>query len=159
MFRECIDDSNCHTVYCKGERWGAIVENPLLFKWYAGLRKVRVQSKHYSGWVNVEQNGTLLIYYSILCIKEELGQLSLQSSSPKEEPPPPSPPPQETLDDNSEIDYSKPSVPVPDVSVGCQNTSAAQHGGWIEGLLGCLRPVWTIIGKAATNEIKGRQGE
>ena len=27
--------------------------------------------------------------------------------------------------------------------------------GWIDGLLGCLRPVWTIIGKAAANEIKG----
>jgi mitogen-activated protein kinase kinase kinase 13 len=85
--------------------------------------------------------------------------LSLQSSSPKEEPPPPSPTPQETLDDNSQNDSSKPSVPVPGVSVGCQNTSAAQHGGWIEGLLGCLRPVWTIIGKAATNEIKGRQDD
>lgn len=141
------------------ERWGVTVENPLLFKWYASLRRVRVQSTHYSGWVNVEQNGMLLIYYSILCIKEELGQLSLQSSSPKEEPPPPSPPPQETLDDNSQNDSSKLSAPVPGVSVGCQNTSAAQHGGWIEGLLGCLRPVWTIIGKAATNEIKGRQGE
>ena len=133
------------------------MKNPLLCKWYVNQRRVRVQSTHYSGWANDEQNGTLLIYYSILCIKEELGQLSLQSSSPKEEPPPPSPPPQETLDDNSQNDSSKPSVP--GVSVGCQNTSAAQHGGWIEGLLGCLRPVWTIIGKAATNEIKGRQGE
>jgi hypothetical protein len=112
---------------------------------------------HHSGWVNVEQNGTLLICYSILCIKEELGQLSL--SSPKEEPPPPSPPPQEIPDDYSQNDSSKPSVPLPGVSVGCQNTSAAQHGGWIDGLLGCLRPVWTIIGKATTNEIKGRQGE
>jgi len=135
------------------------VENLLLFEWYVGLRRVRVQSTRYSGGVNVEQNDMWLIYYSILCIKEELGQLSLQSSSPKEEPPPPSPPPQETLDDSSQNDSSKPSVPVPGVSVGCQNTSAAQHGGWIEGLLGCLRPVWTIIGKAATNEIKGRQGK
>lgn len=27
-------------------------------------------------------------------------------------------------------------------------------GGFFEGLLGCLRPVWTIIGKAAQAEIK-----
>jgi hypothetical protein len=140
------------------ERWGAIVQSPLLFNWCGSLRSVRLQSTHYTGWVNVEQNGTLLIYYSILCIKEELGQLSLQSSSPKEEPPP-CPPPQEIPDDNSQNDSSKASVPIPGVSVGCQNTSAAQHSGWIDGLLGCLRPVWTIIGKAATNEIKGRQGE
>jgi hypothetical protein len=26
--------------------------------------------------------------------------------------------------------------------------------GFFEGLLGCLRPVWTIIGKAAVNELK-----
>jgi hypothetical protein len=100
----------------------------------------------------------LLIDCSILCIKEELGHLSLQSSSPKEEPPPPPPPPEEPPNDNNQNDSGKLSVPSPGVSVGYQNTSAAQHGGWIDGLLGCLRPVWTIIGKAATNEIKGRQG-
>jgi hypothetical protein len=91
---------------------------------------------------------------SILCIKEELGQLSLQSSSPKEEPPPEDP-----SDDTSHDDSSKQSPPCPDVSVGYQDSSAAQHAGWIDGLLGCLRPVWTIIGKAAANEIKGRQGD
>ena len=114
---------------------------------------------HISVWVNIEETGILVIDYSILCIKEELGQLSLQSSSPKEEPPPPPPLPQEPPDNDSHNDSSKPSVPSPGVSVGYQSTSAAQHGGWIDGLLGCLRPVWTIIGKAATNEIKGRQGE
>lgn len=30
--------------------------------------------------------------------------------------------------------------------------------GFFEGLLGCLRPVWTIIGKAAVNELKN-EGE
>ena len=30
--------------------------------------------------------------------------------------------------------------------------------GFFEGLLGCLRPVWTIIGKAAAAELK-QQGE
>lgn len=91
---------------------------------------------------------------SILCIKEELGQLSLQSSSPKEEPPP-----EEQCDDNSHDDSTKQSPSSPGVSVDYQNPSAAQHAGWIDGLLGCLRPVWTIIGKAAANEIKGRQDD
>lgn len=89
-----------------------------------------------------------------MCIKEELGQLSLQSSSPKEEPPP-----EEPCDDNSHDDSTKQSPSSPGVSVDYQNPSAAQHAGWIDGLLGCLRPVWTIIGKAAANEIKGRQGD
>jgi hypothetical protein len=109
---------------------------------------------HCSGWVYTEQNGVLLNDCSILCIKEELGQLSLQSSSPKEEPPP-----EETCDGNSHDDCNKQSPPSPGVSVDYQNPTATQHAGWIDGLLGCLRPVWTIIGKAAANEIKGRQGD
>ena len=32
--------------------------------------------------------------------------------------------------------------------------SNGQQGGFFEGLLGCLRPVWTIIGKAAAAELK-----
>jgi hypothetical protein len=104
--------------------------------------------------VTIEQNHILLNYCSILCIKEELGQLSLHSSSPKEEPPP-----EEPCDDNSHDDPAKQSPSSPGVSVDYQNPSAAQHAGWIDGLLGCLRPVWTIIGKAAANEIKGRQGD
>ena len=94
-------------------------------------------------------------FHSILCIKE-LGQLSLQSSqvtSPKEEPPP-----EATDVDNNDIS-SKQSQSSPGVSVDYQDPSEAQHAGWIDGLLGCLRPVWTIIGKAAANEIKGKQGE
>ncbi|XP_021926576.1 mitogen-activated protein kinase kinase kinase 13 isoform X3 [Zootermopsis nevadensis] len=91
---------------------------------------------------------------SILCIKEELGQLSLQSSSPKEEPPP-----EERSDETSHDDSSKQSPCSPGVSVGYQDHSAAQHTGWIDGLWGCLRPVWTIIGKATANEIKGHQDD
>ena len=34
----------------------------------------------------------------------------------------------------------------------------AAQGGFLEGLLGCLRPVWTIIGKATTAELK-QQGK
>ncbi|KAI0211951.1 Mitogen-activated protein kinase kinase kinase 13-A [Lamellibrachia satsuma] len=29
-----------------------------------------------------------------------------------------------------------------------------RHGGFFEGLLGCLRPMWTIIGKATSTELK-----
>lgn len=36
---------------------------------------------------------------------------------------------------------------------GNENRTGGQRG-WLDGLLGCLRPVWTIIGKAASNEIK-----
>lgn len=28
------------------------------------------------------------------------------------------------------------------------------NGGWFNGLLGCLRPVWTIIGKATAHDLK-----
>lgn len=28
------------------------------------------------------------------------------------------------------------------------------NGGWFNGLLGCLRPVWTIIGKASGHDLK-----
>lgn len=31
------------------------------------------------------------------------------------------------------------------------------NGGWFNGLLGCLRPVWTIIGKATSNDLKNQQ--
>ncbi|KAJ9575617.1 hypothetical protein L9F63_007551 [Diploptera punctata] len=92
---------------------------------------------------------------SILCIKEELGQLSLQVTSPKEEPPPPA----EAQDADSNDNSSKESASSPGVSVDYQDPSAAQRAGWIDGLLGCLRPVWTIIGKAAANEIKGKQDD
>lgn len=37
---------------------------------------------------------------------------------------------------------------------GAGSGNNGPHRGWLDGLLGCLRPVWTIIGKAANNEIK-----
>lgn len=43
----------------------------------------------------------------------------------------------------------------PPITVGYRR---AMQGGFLEGLLGCLRPVWTIIGKATTAELK-QQGE
>lgn len=32
------------------------------------------------------------------------------------------------------------------------------NGGWFNGLLGCLRPVWTIIGKATAHDLKHHHG-
>lgn len=43
----------------------------------------------------------------------------------------------------------------PPITVGYRR---ATQGGFLEGLLGCLRPVWTIIGKATTAELK-QQGK
>uniref|UniRef100_A0A1B6MNK2 Mitogen-activated protein kinase kinase kinase dlk-1 n=2 Tax=Graphocephala atropunctata TaxID=36148 RepID=A0A1B6MNK2_9HEMI len=71
----------------------------------------------------------------MLCIQEELGQLSVGA-----------PPIHiQTLDssDSSQETTIK------------MEPNPANKEGWIDGLLGCLRPVWTIIGKAAANEIKG----
>ena len=44
------------------------------------------------------------------------------------------------------------------VDVGYRDGNGQQRAGFFEGLLGCLRPVWTIIGKATTAELK-QQGE
>lgn len=71
----------------------------------------------------------------MLCIQEELGQLSVGA-------PPPPVQTQETSDSSQEAT----------LKIDPNNTGKE---GWIDGLLGCLRPVWTIIGKAAANEIKG----
>ncbi|XP_067003401.2 mitogen-activated protein kinase kinase kinase 13-A isoform X2 [Anabrus simplex] len=89
---------------------------------------------------------------SILCIKEELGQLSLQSQLEA------SPQPSAACNCSHESDSTKHPHTTSGLSVGYQDASAT-HRGWIDGLLGCLRPVWTIIGKAATNELKGRQDD
>jgi len=32
--------------------------------------------------------------------------------------------------------------------------AAAGYGGFFEGILGCLRPIWTVIGKATSTESK-----
>uniref|UniRef100_A0A1B6E331 Mitogen-activated protein kinase kinase kinase dlk-1 n=1 Tax=Clastoptera arizonana TaxID=38151 RepID=A0A1B6E331_9HEMI len=72
----------------------------------------------------------------MLCIQEELGQLSVVA------PPHPIQPP-DTSDSSQEP------------TVNIDSNSNPTKEGWIDGLLGCLRPVWTIIGKATANEIKG----
>ncbi len=44
------------------------------------------------------------------------------------------------------------------VELGYKGGGPAAQMGFFEGLLGCLRPVWTIIGKATQAELK-QQGE
>ncbi|XP_073975891.1 mitogen-activated protein kinase kinase kinase 13 wallenda isoform X2 [Rhodnius prolixus] len=41
-----------------------------------------------------------------------------------------------------------------DSQINLDQSTIADRGSWVEGLLGCLRPVWTIINKATSNEIK-----
>lgn len=47
-----------------------------------------------------------------------------------------------------------------DSQINLDQSTIADRGSWVEGLLGCLRPVWTIINKATSNEIKAsHQGQ
>ncbi|XP_054274233.1 mitogen-activated protein kinase kinase kinase 13-like isoform X2 [Macrosteles quadrilineatus] len=76
---------------------------------------------------------------SMLCIQEELGQLSVGA-----------PPIQVQTQSSSDFSVST-------FNETAGNSLPPGKEGWIDGLLGCLRPVWTIIGKAAANEIKGHR--
>ncbi|XP_046397972.1 uncharacterized protein LOC124164614 isoform X2 [Ischnura elegans] len=104
---------------------------------------------------------------SMLCIQEELGQLSLQPSQQQLRFPPN--PYQAPGNDHQAYQYMQHNVPPANpqgvmavTSTGgsavtsSESKSGLVSGGWINGLLGCLRPVWTIIGKATANEIKGQ---
>lgn len=100
----------------------------------------------------------------MLCIQEELGHLSLQGSTTRESPPPYSPP----LNDPHGHGLARALSPIPGFSAplpeACSEDSSGpsveyfdpiNRPGFLDGLIGCLRPVWTIIGKATTNELKG----
>ncbi|XP_034232594.1 mitogen-activated protein kinase kinase kinase 13 isoform X2 [Thrips palmi] len=41
----------------------------------------------------------------------------------------------------------------------CAPMMGPVRGGWMDGILGCLRPVWTMIGKAGHNEMKANQAD
>lgn len=66
-----------------------------------------------------------------------------------------------TEQSNSSSESVSPTAHSAPVTPSCNPTgsvdidySNGQQGGFFEGLLGCLRPVWTIIGKAAAAELK-----
>lgn len=42
---------------------------------------------------------------------------------------------------------------IPDSSARSGSSTGANHG-WFNGLMGCLRPVWTILGKATAHDLK-----
>ena len=92
-------------------------------------------------------NEVLILFSSHLQLEQEIEGLSLTEQS------------------NSSSESVSPTAHSAPVTPSCNPTgsvdidySNGQQGGFFEGLLGCLRPVWTIIGKAAAAELK-QQGE
>ncbi|XP_066592561.1 mitogen-activated protein kinase kinase kinase 13 isoform X2 [Prorops nasuta] len=92
---------------------------------------------------------------SMLSIEEELGQLSGFAGGP-------------TVSEPSEIEAPEKSNSINESNsdsnesaqqcVPGSGTLNAQRSSWVEGILGCMRPVWTMLSKAAVNEkIKGHQ--
>lgn len=80
----------------------------------------------------------------MLCIQDELGQLSLQK--------PPG--------DLGKVAVNIPGAMCNDSSPETPQPAFALKQGWMDGIFGCLRPVLSIIGKTGVNEIKGNhQGE
>lgn len=43
-------------------------------------------------------------------------------------------------------------------SAATTTTAANKPAGWMDGLLGCMKPVFSLIGKAAPSEIKCKPG-
>lgn len=78
----------------------------------------------------------------MICIQDELGQLSLQKG----------------CNDSTKVAISIPNAGVNDSSPETPQQAFALKQGWMDSVFGCLRPVLSIIGKAGVNEIKGNQG-
>ncbi|XP_023235625.1 mitogen-activated protein kinase kinase kinase 13-A-like isoform X1 [Centruroides sculpturatus] len=95
----------------------------------------------------------------MLCIQEELNQISLKQS-PKS--PVSSIPHQTPITSSptrtSSIQSLTSSLPEQSkgFEVGYRDGGQQHSSGWFDGLLGCLRPVWSILGKGSSNEIKGQ---
>lgn len=68
----------------------------------------------------------------MLCIQEELGHLSVKDKDP-------------IKDTAAGINKLEPDVLKP--------------SGWFDGLLGCLKPMLGIMGKANTHDLKSYQGK
>ncbi|XP_041814162.1 mitogen-activated protein kinase kinase kinase 12-like [Chelmon rostratus] len=60
--------------------------------------------------------------------------------------------PGRTEGEGQELDSSEVRSQADDARLQCQSTGGG--GGFLEGLFGCLRPVWTMIGKAYSTEHK-----
>lgn len=91
----------------------------------------------------------MLFICSMLQLEHDIDQLSLTEKSSSSSTPSPT------------VAHSAPVTPVHKVGAD-DDVDVSYRGrpqtGFFEGLLGCLRPVWTIIGKAAAAELK-QQGK
>lgn len=88
----------------------------------------------------------------MLCIQEELGQLSGIADCAAITDPREVQLPNGHTNSGSSSDTAK-----------CAPGSGSldsQRSSWVEGILGCMRPVWTMLSKAAVNEkMKGNSSE
>ncbi|XP_014669399.1 PREDICTED: mitogen-activated protein kinase kinase kinase 12-like [Priapulus caudatus] len=115
----------------------------------APQRDEPINSRNSPSALNILSNSTDAEDFanSMLCLEDELKHLAvapkaLDLSSPS----PGSAPSSSRLDKCSEYNN--------DMELDHVGYRSDGSGGFFEGLLGCLRPVWTIIGKAAQAEIK-----
>ncbi|XP_029827128.3 mitogen-activated protein kinase kinase kinase 12 isoform X2 [Ixodes scapularis] len=96
---------------------------------------------------------------SMLCIHEELNQLSTEQQSPVTACGVPlgvvSLPPVRSPSDQSLTDRRPHSAKEFEVAYR-EGATRASPGGWFDGLLGCLRPVWSILNTASADERKGQ---
>ncbi len=96
--------------------------------------------------------------FSMLCLEQEIEHLSLSPTKTNTVAVGPvSPSSTATTHAPTATTKSAPTSPThdPHHDVGYRD---GRQSGFFEGLLGCLRPVWTIIGKATQAELK-QQGE
>lgn len=85
----------------------------------------------------------------MLCIQEELAQLSEIAASPER-----------LITELREVQLpqSNPnsgSSGSSDIATKCTpgtESIDSQRSNWVEGILGCMRPVWSMLSKAAINE-------
>lgn len=89
----------------------------------------------------------------MLCIQEELAQLSEIAGSPER-----------LITELREVqlpnsNHLNSASNSNDAAIKCDPGSESidsQRSSWVEGILGCMRPVWTMLSKAAINDkIKG----
>lgn len=100
----------------------------------------QMQVSHLFSLPNMDEKGNFST--SMLCIQDEMGQLSIHQ--PGERP---------------KVSISVPEALCNDSSPDTPQPAFALKQGWMEGIFGCLRPVWSIIGKANAHEIKGNQDD
>lgn len=90
----------------------------------------------------------------MLCIQEELGQLSAIAGSAAITDP------REAQLPNSSHNNSENNSNSSDKCSPGSGSLDSQRSSWVEGILGCMRPVWTMLSKAAVNEkIKGHSSK